>query len=266
MMKNLSYLLLAGTVFFGSEYAAAAKSKCEFSQNTTDASTGVRTVQTDWDHLVTIMMGFESEAYGRVSVISRGDQKLLAVRLDAMEYVPLPAEFAVHADPTWDPAHRDFLDGLLGDAVIFPEGSSLRLDLDDQTSLMLTKTGYQRVRTNYAKPGESPMATTSQQKTAKRVLGFLAKQAFDADEVTEEVSPHYTVTTKVVLEYPLDSASESILRRASVTSMRIESRDRYYTLGWRSTKDQVFSWNSKSYLKIRDALQCVNKEIGQGGS
>ena len=72
--------------------------------------------------------------------------------------------------------------------------------------------------------------------------------------------------TRVVLEYPIDSASESILNRASVTSMRIESRDRYYTLGWRSTKDQVFSWSKKSYLKIRDALQCVNKEIGQGGS
>lgn len=265
-MKNLSCLLLAGTVLFGSEYAVAAKSKCDFSQNSTDASTGVRTVQTDWDPLVTITMGSESEAYGSFSVISRGDQKLLAVRLDAMDYVPMPAEFAVHEDPTWDPAHRDFLDGLLGDAVIFPEGLSLRLDLDDQTSLELTKTDYQRVRTNYARPGESPKARTGQQKIAKGVMGFLAKRAFGADEVTEELSPHYTVMTRVVLEYPIDSASEKILSRASVTSMRIESRDRYYTLGWRSTKDQVFSWNKKSYLKIRDALQCVNKEIGQGGS
>ena len=97
-------------------------------------------------------------------------------------------------------------------------------------------------------------------------MDFLAKQSFGADEVTEELSPHYTITTKVILEYPIDSASEAILNRASVTSMRIESRDRYYTLGWRSTKDKVFSWNRKSYLKIRDALQCVNKEIGQGGS
>ncbi len=265
-MKNLSCLLLAGTVLFGSEYAVAAKSRCDFSQNSTDASTGVRTVQTDWDALVTIMMGFESEAYGSFSVIYRGDQKLLAVRLDAMDYVPMPAEFAVHADPTWDSAHRDFLDGLLGDAVIFPEGSSLRLDLDDQTSVELTKTDYQRVRTNYARPGESPKARTTQQKVAKGVMGFLAKKALGADEVTEELSPHYTVMTNVVLEYPIDSASEAILNRASVTSMRIESRDRYYTLGWRSTKDQVFSWNRKSYLKIRDALQCVNKEIGQGGS
>jgi len=266
MIRNLSYLLLAGSVILGAEVAEAAKSKCEFSQNSTDESTGIRTVQTDWDNLVTIMMGFESEAYGRFSVISRGDQKLLSVRLDAIDYVPLPAEFAIHGDPTWDPAHRDFLDGLLGDTVVVPKGSSLRLDLDDQTSLQLTTTDHQRVRTNYAKPGQSPNANTSQQKLAKGVMGFLAKKAFDADEVTEEVSPHYTVTTKMVIEYPIDSASEAILNRASVTSMRIEARDRYYTLGWTSTKDKVFSWNRKSYLKIRDALQCVNNEIGQGGS
>ena len=265
MMKNLSYLLLAGTVLFGSEVAVAAKYKCEFSQDSTDESTGVRTVQTDWDHLVTIVMGEESEAYGKVSVISRGNQKLLAVRLDAIDYVPMPAKFAAHGDPTWDPAHRDFLDGLLGDVVIFPEGSSLRLDLDDQTSLMLATTGHQRVRTNYVKPGESLTARTSDQKLAKSVMGFLAKAA-GGDDVTEDVSPHYTITTKVILEYPIDSASEVILNRATVTSMRIESRDRYYTLGWTSTKDKVFSWNRKSYLKIRDALQCVNKEIGQGGS
>jgi hypothetical protein len=245
---------------------AAFAAKCEFSSNATDPETGVRLVQTDWDDLVTIVMGAESEAYGKVSVISRGDQKLLAVRLDAMDYVPLPAELAVHADPTWDPAHRDFLDDLLGDTVIIPEGSSLRLDLDDQTSLELTTIDHQRVRTNYAKPGESPTARTSEQKVAKSVMGFLAKKAMGADEVTDEFSPHYTVMSKVVLEYPIDSASEAILNRASVTSMRIESRDRYYTLGWTSTMDQVFSWNKKSYLKIRDALQCVNQEIGQGGS
>ncbi|MFZ9023042.1 MAG: hypothetical protein ACO2ZA_08140 [Litorivicinaceae bacterium] len=265
-MKSLVYLLLAGTAFLCAENAEAAKSKCDFSRNSTDSSTGIRTVQTEWDPLVTIIMGAESEAYASFSVISRGDQKILAVRLDAMDHVPLPAEFAVHEDPTWDPAHRDFLDGLLGDTVIFPEGSSLRLDLDDQTSVKLTKTDYQRVRTNYAKPGESLTARTSQQKVAKGVMGFLAKQALGADEVTEEVSPHYTVMAKAVLEYPIDSESETILSKAAVTTMRVESRDRYYTLGWTSAKDQVFSWNKKSYFKIRDALQCVNKEMGQVGS
>jgi len=44
--------------------------------------------------------------------------------------------------------------------------------------------------------------------------------------------------------------------------MRIEARDRYYTLGYRTSRNFV-GWNSKSYPKIRAALQCVDNAARQ---
>lgn len=272
-MKKLGCLIFVAAALSGPEFTYAAKSKCDFSQNTVDAATGEKIVQTKYDSLVTIMGGFESEAYGSVSVASRGGQKFLMLKLDAMDYHALPAEFAQHEDPTWDPAHRDFLDSLLGDAAVFPVGSSIRLDLDDQSSITLKTAKHLRVRTHYANPGEDPRARGTQQKVAKKLGGFLGKALSKAmekqgfEEVEEDnTSPHYTVMIKAYIEYPIDAEAEAILNRAAVTSMRIESRDRYFRLGWRSTKDQLFSWYKGSYFKVRDALQCVNAETGQGAS
>jgi hypothetical protein len=260
-------VVVAAVILTTADFAYAAKSKCDFSQNTVDSTSGSKVVQTDFDDLVTKLAFGESEAYGAVSVLARGDQKFLLVALEGKDYYPLPEEFAQHEDPTWDPAHRDFLDGLLGDVVAFPVGSSIRLDLDDRSSVILKNAKHRRVRTNYANPGEAASMKGTQKKSTK-LFGKLLKAAAESagGETIVETSPHYTVTFNIVLEYPIDGEAEAILNQAAVTSMRIESRDRYYRLGWRSTKDQLFSWNKKSYFNVRDALQCVNAATGQGES
>lgn len=261
-MKNLTGLIVIAAVLANSGLAYAAKSKCEFSQNTVDKTSGEKIIQTKFDKVVTIMSFGESEAQGAISVILTGGQKYLAVRFDAMDHYQLPDQFAGLEDPSWDPAYRGFLDSLLGDASIFPAGATARLDLDDQTSVTLTSDQHLRVRTHYAIPGQDPQHRDKKQKSAKKLIGFLAKSLGEDIDVNSDASHHYTVTTKVVLKYPIDAKSEEILKRAVVTGMRIEARDRYYTFGWR-TSQQFVGWSKKSYLKIRDAMQCIDEAAGR---
>ena len=266
-MNYQTLFIVAAVILTSPDSANAAKSKCDYSQNSVDTTSGVKVVQTEFDDLVTMMAFGESEAYGSVSVVARGAEKFLLVDLEGRDYYPLPEEFSQHADPTWDPAHRDFLDSLLGDVVAFPVGSSIRLDLDDQSSVVLKNAKHRRVRANYANPGEVAASKGMQKKSSKLFMKLLDVAADSSGgETSVETSPHYTVSFNVVLEYLIDGDAETILNQAAVTSMRIASRDRYYRLGWRSTKDQLFSWNKKSYFKVRDALQCVNAATGQGAS
>jgi len=262
-MKTLPVLFLIAATLSNSGLAYAAKSKCELSQNTVDESTGERTIQTEFDTVTTSMSMGQSEANGAISALLLGGQKYLAIKFDATEHFRLPEEFAGLEDPSWDPAYRGFLDGLLGDTAIFPAGSTARLDLDDQTSVTLARDKHLRVRTHYAEPGQSVSSRNSNTKTAKKLVGFLAKMAGEDVDVNADASRHYTVATKAVLKYPIDAEAEDILKRAVVTGIRIEARDRYYTMTWRSTSRQIVGWSDKSYLKIRDALQCIDEAAGR---
>jgi len=259
-MNKLKTLVLIASVLANSGMAYAAK--CEFTRNTVDDTTGEKFIQTDFDPVVTRMSAGESEANGSIAVILTGGQKYLAVRLDIMDIYPLPDHLAVLEDPSWDPSYRDFLDSLLGDATIFPDGSTARLDLDDQTSLVLTRDRHLRVRTHYALPGQDPYQRDKKQAKTQKLIGFLAKAMNEDIDVKSVVSSHYAVSTNVILKYALDAEADAILKRAPVTSMRIEARDRYYTMGWRSTR-QVVGWNPKSYMKISDAMQCVDQAAEQ---
>ncbi len=266
-MKHLFGMALLATLALSPEFAYAAK--CKFVQNAMDPDSGIYVVQTKWDRLVSIMsvqsIDTELEATGEVSVIGRGDERFLTLRIDTGDYYALPPELTTLPDPTWHPEYRDFLDMLLGDSVIFPAGTSLRIDLDDQTSVVLRTTEHRRIRADYTLPGHMPEARNNSEKAAKGLVGFLGKviektaekQGFEADETTEG-SRNYLVRSTAVLEFPLDDESADILSRAAVTSMRVESRDRYYTLGLWKTQDSVVTWGKKSYDKVRNAMQCVN--------
>ncbi len=88
----------------------------------------------------------------------------------------------------------------------------------------------------------------------------MEKEGFESEPV--ERSPHYLVQTSPVVAFPIDAESAAILSRANVTGMRIESRDRYYDLGWRDGAPGVFGRSKISYPKVARALQCVNSIAG----
>ncbi len=259
-MRNLSRFFVLAAVLISPAMTNAATSKCEFSVNTIDETTGERTVQTEFDSVITSMSFRPSEANGSIAVGQQGGQRYLAVKFDAIDHFPLPPELAVHEDPSWDPTYRDWLDGLLGDTAIYPAGSTVRLDLDDQTSVTLATEKNLRIRTHYAEPGQSVSANRGTNKAAKKFVGFLAKMAGEDINTSADASRYHSVATKATIRYPIDAEAGDILRRAAVISLRLESRDRYYDLAYRTTREFV-GWSDKSYLKIRDAMQCVDEAV-----
>jgi len=269
-MKNLISLGLAVAMLCGSQYADAKG--CKVKTGEVSQSTGANLVYTEWDKLVTMFSisadGSEAKSLGNVSVLARGDEKFLVFQLKTSDYHAMPEQFAALEDPTWDPDHRDFLDVLLGDSVIFPAKSSLRLTLDDRSTVVLHTVNHRRIRADYTVPGAVPGARGSTEKKAKKLAGFLAKALEKAaakdgwESVEDETSPHYFVRATARIEYPLDAETETLLKRAGVISARLESRDRYYTLGRPSTQ-YVTAWSKKSNYKIRDALACVDKAVNR---
>ena len=267
-MKNLISLGLAIAMLCGSQYADAKG--CKVKTGSVDSATGANVVYTEWDKLVTLFNvgvdGTSAKSLGNVAVLARGDAKFLVFQLKTGDYHAMPEQFAALEDPTWDPDHRDFLDTLLGDSVIFPAESSLRLTLDDRSTVVLHTASHRRIRADYTVPGAVPGARGGTEKTVKKLGGFLAKalaaSGDDGWEVEEETSPHYLVRATARVEYPLDAETEALLKRAGVISARLEARDRYYTLG-RPNTQFVTTWSNKSIYKIRDALNCVENAVAR---
>ena len=263
-MKNLVSLVLAVAMLCGTHYADAKG--CKVKTGEVDKSTGANLIYSEYDKLVTMFSisadGSEAKTLGNVAVLARGDAKFLVFQLKTGDYHAMPEQFAAIEDPTWDPDHRDFLDMLLGDSVIFPAKSSLRLTLDDRSTVVLHTVNHRRVRADYTVPG----GRGGTEKTANKLGGFLAKalaaSGDDGWEAVEETSPHYLVRATARLEYPLDAEAEALLKKAGVISARLEARDRYYTLG-RPNTQYVTAWSKKSYYKIRDALNCVDNAVAR---
>jgi hypothetical protein len=254
-MRTLIGLLAIAVIVANSESASAAD-KCDFSMNSIDDATGERVIQTEFDKVITSMSFAPSEATGAISILSKGGQKYLAIKFEAIDHFPLPSDIAAVEDPNWHPDYLAFHDSLLGDTAIYPQGSTVRLDLDDQTSISLAMEQHRRVRTHYAEPGGSVSSRNSSTKTAKKLVGFLAKMA-SADVSTDgDASRYHSVGTNTVLQYPIDAESEELLKRALVVGMRVEARDRYYVMGYKTTRGFV-GWSDKSYEKIRNAINCV---------
>ena len=266
-MNSFVMISLAVAMLCGSQYADAKG--CKVKTGSVDSATGAKLVYTEYDKLVTMFnMGVDNNgarSLGSVSVLARDDEKFLVFRLKTGDYHAMPDQFAALEDPTWDPDHRDFLDTLLGDSVIFPAESSLRLTLDDRSTVVLHTANHRRIRADYTVPGAVPGAREGTEKTVKKLGGFLAKALAASgkegwESVEDETSPHYLVRATARIEYPLDAETEALLKRAGVISARLEARDRYYTLGWRSTHN-VTAWSDKSKYKIRDALTCVDNAL-----
>ncbi len=274
-MKKFFIALCMTPVLFGMQFADAANS-CKYQKQSVDPVTNEKFAQTKWDKVATMSSGGKS--IGSVSAIAKGDARYLAVRIGVIDYFPFPDELTAAAVATMDEdelkdyerkgaakrfraeieqlegppenqEYRDFLDFLLGESLIIPVGSTVRLTLDDQSTLTLATTERIRERANYTQPYKA--------KKMKGFGGFLAKAAASAAGAESVVSSEYMVDGYISINYLLDAQALDVLSRAAVISLRVEARDSYYTLGKRNTQYETVSWSKKSNFKIKNALKCV---------
>jgi len=275
IMKQFLFALCAIPLILGTQTASAASS-CKFQKKSVDPVTNEKLVQTKWDKVATMFSGAKN--IGSVSAIAKGDERYLAVKIGVIDYFPLPDELTAAAVTMMDedelddyedmgaakrfraeieqlegpPEHqgyRDFLDFLLGESLIIPVGSTVRLTLGDQSTLTLATTERIRERANYTQPHKA--------KKMKGFGGFLANAAAKAAGAESVVSSDYMVDGYVSINYLLGAEAFDLLSRSTVTSLRVEARDSYYTLGKRNNQYETVTWSKKSNLKIQNALKCV---------
>lgn len=277
-MNRFLIAICTAPMLFGVPLADAAV--CKYQTQSVDPVSNEKFVQTKWDKVATMFSGGKS--IGSIAAIARGDERYLAVKIGVIDYYPFPDELRAEAVATMNEKtlkkyrkrgavgqykaeikqlerppenqnYRDFLDFLLGESLIIPAGSTLRLTLDDNSTIMLSTTERIRERANYTQPYK--------EKKMKGFGGFLAKAAsaaLDAETGAESVvSPDYMVDGYISIDYLLDAEALDLLSRAAVTSLRVEARNKYYTLGTRSTQYETVRWSKKSNLKIQNALKCV---------
>lgn len=273
-MKKLFITLLTASVFFGMQFANAAA--CKYQEQSVDPVTNEKYRQTAWDKVASGYSGTKN--VGSISAIAKGDERYLAVKIGVADFYPFPDELRQEAvslmdektlekyekmgtakrfrtevehleGPIENQDYRDFLDFLLGESLLIPKGSTLELRLDDQSTLVLTTEERIRERANYTEPFEE-----------KKMRGFgalMASVAASAVGAEITVSAEYMVDGYMSILYPLNAKALDQLSRAAVTSLRVEARDRYYTLGKRNSRYETVIWSKKSNLKIRNALKCV---------
>lgn len=273
-MNRFLIAICTAPILFGIPLADAAS--CKYQTQSVDPVTNEKFVQTKWDKVATMFSGGKS--IGSISAIARGDERYLAVKIGVLDYYPFPDELRAEAvatmnektlkkyrkrgavgqykaeikqleGPPENQNYRDFLDFLLGESLIIPAGSTLRLTLDDNSTLMLSTTERIRERANYTQPYK--------EKKMKGFGGFLAKVVEAETGAERVVSSDYMVDGYISIDYLLDTEALDLLSRAAVTSLRVEARNKYYTLGTRSTQYETVRWSKKSNLKIQNALKCV---------
>ena len=277
-MKKLFFVLYLVPMLFAFQAAQAAS--CKLQTQRVDPVTGDEFRQTEWETVASIFSAENSS--GSISIVADGDKRYLAVRFDVIDYYTFPDQLRAEAVATMDEktlkkyekkgaekrfkaeikqlegppenqSYRDFLDFLLGESLFVPEGAALRLTLGDQSTLVLSTSERTRERANYTEPFK--------EKTGRGATGLFAKMAsaaLDASVGGETVvSPDYMIDGTISVPYLLDAEALDLLSRAAVTSMRIEGRDKYYTLGTRSTRYETLQWSAKSNGKIQDALKCA---------
>ena len=277
-MRNFFLALFTGSMMFAVQFAYAAG--CKYETQSVDPVTNEKYKQTKWDKVATMFSGGDS--IGSISAIAKGDERYVAVKIGVIDYFPFPDDLRAQAVATMDEDtledyekmgpvqryqaeieqlegppenqdYRDFLDFLLGESLIIPVGSTLRLTLDDNSTVVFSTTERVRERANYTQPYK--------EKKMKGVGGFfasVASAALDAETGSETVvSPDYMVDGYISIRYLLDAEALDLLSRAAITSLRVEARDKYYTLGTRSTQYETVRWSKKSNLKIQNALKCV---------
>ncbi len=277
-MKQLFFVLYLAPMLFALQEAEAAA--CKFQAERVNPLTNETFRQTEWDTVASIFSAENSS--GSISAIAHGDKTYLAVRFDVIDYYTFPEDIRAEAvammdeddlkdyekmgsakrfkaeikqleRPPENQNYRDFLDFLLGESLFVPEGATLRLSLADQSTLVLVNGERIRERANYTQPFK--------EKEGRGGSGLFAKMAsvaLDASVGGETVvSPDYMIDGTVSVPYLLDAEALELLSHAEVSSMRIEGRDKYYTLGTRSSRYETLQWSAKSNGKIRDALKCV---------
>ena len=206
--------------------------ECKFSTTSTDPATGAPRIATKFVGVATMM----AENFGAVQGVSIGDKKFLAMRLRAKNVFPIPPELNIdlaessktYKTGRYDPRLNQVLNRLKQDAAFAPKGSSLRLTLEDRSVIVLRSDADSRARSKGLKPQS------------------------DGND-----GENFVLLSEVIAQYPLDETMIKALTSRLVTSIRMETADRYYEFASRMNSQYPLTIGKKNGKQLQEALNCA---------
>jgi len=235
-MRKIIFLILAAQLMPGTSLAQDAE--CAFAEEVIDPATSVKTISTRWWPMTSVI----APVKGAIRGVSQGDSKFLAVRMTAHTFYPLPADLDISAEDTelitkhgkYDARLNPFIEKLQNESFFVPGGSTLRITLEDQTTVVVRTVADYKVRSNVDRP-----------------------------RWNSNGSSHFRVRVTAEPRYLLDTEALHVLTAKPAINMRLESQDRYYTFGHRQPFASrhpfmtPLSWSEKTNLTIQKAINCV---------
>jgi hypothetical protein len=217
-MKILITTFTAFVILLSGTTASAA---CEFREESLDPDTGEKSAKTTWQRMT---RKNPAQPLGSVSGMAAGEQVFLGFKAQTVDYFYPPAYSA--DDPERRAKLSEWESGIRQDALLVEAGSTLRISFADFTSLKLMSVADVASQGISTAPG-----------AAVHVAG-----------AGKNATSNYRVDTVAELVYALDPDDLEILTSKVATRMRIESRDRYYSMN---------PTEKNAHQILQDALKCV---------
>ncbi len=223
----------------------AQATDCGALEESVDPTTGERSIITKWRSLTSV----GALPKGSIRGISRGDQTFLGVHLTAATYYPIPADLDISPDDADQITHRGVFDARLNpfikelqeDSFFVPAGSTLRITMEDRTTV-----------------------------TVKTVEDIKIRSRVDRPRWNNNKTPHLRVRITAELEYFVSADALATLRAKTAINMRLETQDQYYSFGrnnrffgenfWTPKTNftlKQFAWAPKVYPAIQTVMNCV---------
>jgi hypothetical protein len=228
--KNSFKGVLAMLLLLGGGLVSAAE--CKFSTTSPDPATGEPRIATKFVGVATMM----ADNFGAVQGVSIGGNKFLAMRLRAKNVFPIPPELNIDLEKSsrtyktgrYDPRLNQVLNRLKQDAAFAAKGSSLRLTLEDRSVIVLRSDADSRARSKGWKPQS------------------------DGND-----GENFLLLSEVIAQYSLDETTIEALTSRLVTSIRMETADRYYEFASRMNIQYPLTIGEKNGRQLQEALNCA---------
>ena len=235
-MRIIISLILAAQILPGTSLAQATD--CAFAEEVIDPDTDVKTISTRWWPVTSVIASVK----GAIRGISQGESRFLGVRFTAHTFYPFPTDLDITAEDIklvtkqgkYDARLNPFIEELQDASFFVPSGSTLRITLEDQTTVIVRTVADYKVRSNVDRP-----------------------------HWNSNGSQNFRVRTTAELQYALDEEALTVLTSKPAINMRLESRDRYFDFGHRQPFASrhpfitPLSWSEKTNLTIQRAINCV---------
>jgi len=235
-MRKTIFLILAAQLLPGTSLAQATD--CAFAEVVIDPANDVQTISTRWWPVTSVIASVK----GAIRGMSQGESKFLGVRFTDHTFHPFPADLDISFEDKelitkhgkYDARLNPFIEELQDASFFVPSGSTLRITLEDQTTVIVKTVADYKVRSNVDRP-----------------------------HWNSNGSQNFRVRTTAELQYALDAEALTVLTAKPAINMRLESRDRYYDFGHRQPFASrhpfmtPLSWSEKTNLTIQKAINCV---------